>query len=416
MEVITLNKFNNCYDKSVSDVTTQLGWWDDIKSGKYKDEVQYLRGLYTTDRNKYSKVKTELLPVVSYQFNFNKRLNNDNIIQSTNLMFLEVDGKSHPDFKIDMINKSMVYTYYRSLSNDGYHIIAKTNGVTKNNFKDAFSYVVNAIGLSDYYDKDAKKMIQPSIISYDPDLYINENPFIFQFSDSFVGEQASVSIKYNNGRKVAENASGDYKFIFSNIDEVTSSIEFGEATTYVDFNGVNVIECLCLPNTIKDGNRQNALLGYCNNLVILNPDATEMQVMNMMGRVNSVMCVNPVGRERIANIVKSVFKYKYDGGLKPKYTTRKIIFDHSIKKLYTKAEKFEIVNQILTEKRANDSIAKLSEIIDGWDISVNGKITQTKICKFYSISKTTVNKYWSEFEGVANEINSNYKEFKKLYK
>lgn len=416
METITLNKFNHCFDKEVENYTTQTEWWENIKQGTYKDEVEFLRSLYNTNRDKYDKLKPSLLPVVNYQFNFDKRLNNDNIIKSTNLLFLEVDGKSHPDFKIEMIDLSKVYVYYKSLSDTGYHIIVKTEGVNKDNFKKVFNIVVKNLGIEKYQDKSAVKMIQPSIISYDPNLYINENPYIFQFCDTLSDEVNTLPIKFNKGLKTSENDKLEYIFKFSNIDEISKTLDFGDNITYTNWDGIDIIECLCLPKTIKDGNRQNALLGYCNNLVILNPDATEEHIFNMMMRVNNSMCINPVDRYRIENIVKSIIKYKYTTGLKPNYTRRKIIFDPTIRKNYTKVEKFEIVNQLLTEKRVNDSKTKLYEIITNWDVSTDGKLSQTKIAQYYGMSKKTVNKYWTEFGQQIKKINDNYKEFKKLYK
>lgn len=415
METITLNKFENCFTKNVKLHTTQHTWWSDIKEGKYQKEVEFLRDIYITNKNKYDDLKTTTLPVVNYQFTFENKVLNDNIIESTNLLFLEVDGKNHPNFTIDEIKKDKVYVYYKSLSNNGYHILVKTEGVTKDNFKNAFDFVVKEIGLTKYYDKSAVKMTQASIMSYDPTLYINDNPFIFKFTDSFNVKDNKVSIKFSKSQKQDENDL-EYKFKFSNIDNVIENTEFGEYNTFVNWNGINIIECLCIPNSINDGNRQNALLGYCNNLVILNPDANKQQVFNMMMRVNKSMCVNPVNEKRIENIVDTIYKYKYTSGLQPKYTIRKILFDKNSNKNLNKTEKLEIVNQILTEKRVNESKTKIYEIINNWDISTNGKISQTKVAQYYGMSKTTVNKYWNEFSEEIKKINDNYKEFKKIYK
>src|SRR5690242_12339219 len=62
--------------------------------------------------NGYDTIK-ESLPVVTYNFLFNKYKKDDNIISSTGLLFIEIDEKG---FDISSLDSSKLFAYYKSLS------------------------------------------------------------------------------------------------------------------------------------------------------------------------------------------------------------------------------------------------------------------------------------------------------------
>jgi len=145
-------------------------------------------------------------------------------------------------------------------------------------------------------------------------------------------------------------------------------------------------------------------LAYTNNLVILNSTASFERIKQTIISVSKVSCIEQPPIEDIIKIIKSVFKYKEEGTLKPIWfkKDRKIILNKNL----NKEEKMQQVVIEMKKMYADKSCQKINDIITDWDFKLYGKISIRKISDNYPISKKTVAKYWSEFKEFVQELNN----------
>ena len=135
----------------------------------------------------YTRIKEKQLPSFIFNFTFaDNTLWNDNIIQSTGLMYLDIDGfesyKELTSIKEELQSIPFIYAIWESLSQTGLGILIKVDGLTKDNYDYYKTYILNEYG---YYswDKNAFKKTQKTVLSYDEDLYLNEDAIALSYDD-----------------------------------------------------------------------------------------------------------------------------------------------------------------------------------------------------------------------------------------
>lgn len=57
--------------------------------------------------------------------------------------------------------------------------MVRVNNLNIVNFHTTYSFIVYQLGLTSLYDIDAKKISQQSILAFDPNIYVNNNSFVF---------------------------------------------------------------------------------------------------------------------------------------------------------------------------------------------------------------------------------------------
>ncbi|HVA97747.1 MAG TPA: BT4734/BF3469 family protein, partial [Bacteroidia bacterium] len=390
-----INYYSNVKNPSVLSNITTDEWFNLIKDSTYKEQITKARN----GEIDYKKTKLSL-PCVTYNFHFNKYKTDENILNSTGLLYYDIDNKDSK-FDIELLDKSKVYSYYHSFGGKGYSIIVKVDGVNQLNFKSTYKEIGIELGLINYIDTNAIKQTQFNVISFDSNIYVNPNSYTFSSSTNnspqpYVIETKKRTYTLDGGEfnpkpfvienKVRTNIKDEFKQIrFDNTDD----IDIDENINYLTmWNGIQIVKCF-YPKKKRTNNRTNLLISYTNNLVWLNPSITKTKALDVLKNVNYNACVHPVDDKKLDDIINSIFRYKEKGTLKPIYfwKTRKIIFRKGAN--LTRDEKLIIVNLELKKKWKTISHGKIKRIIKNWDFEKNGRITQAKIYEKNNISSKT---------------------------
>jgi hypothetical protein len=387
-----INTYESITNPRVVSTTTINDWLNQIKHSEYSEQIINAR----LNHCDYNTTKASL-PCVTHNFLYNGYKKDTNIINSTGLLYIDIDN---PEFNISQLDTSKVFSYYHSFGGLGYAILVKVSGLTPNNFKSTYSNITTALGISDYVDVQAAKASQFNVLSYDSNIFINYDCVTFSAVD------APSSDVNQREKKAYTPKEGAYLSIrFDNLDE----IEFdGEYT--VNWNGYEYIKCF-IPFRKITSKRNNMLLSYCSNLVYLNPTISIKRTISIMQSVNLIGCKDPVGDDQLHRIVKSVHKYLKNCTLKPIYFNkpRKIIFSKSSH--LNKDDKLGICRSENAIHKTELSKQKLYDIIEGWDFGIHGNITQRAVYgnRNNHISKTTVEKYWHVFKDLVADMNRDNK-------
>lgn len=374
--------------------TSLTNWLSQIKSSTYSQKITQAR----QDAKVYNSTK-ESLPCVTYNFLYEGYKNTANTIQSTGLVYIDID---HPQFDISILDKSKVYSYYHSFGGHGYAILVKVTGVTLDNFSITYKSIVNDLGIAEYVDIQAAKATQYNVISYDENIFINDSAFTYTAiyaPPSIVKEQKKKAYTIDRG--------AEYKPIrFDNLDEI-----YIEGDYVVNWDGYDNIKCF-IPIKKIDKKRNDTLIAYCSNLVYLNPEISFHQTYTILSKVNQIMCKTPVDEEHLNRLIKSVMAYKSAGKLKPIYFNkkRKIVFNKTSK--LSREEKLEICRAEIIKHWKDISTDKLFNIIESWDFKKYGKISQRKIYNNHPINKKTVEKYWPLFKPLVKYLNVDLRGYK----
>ena len=396
----TLCTYANVTKPTVKSSISLQEWLDFIRTNPYKESITKAReGLLD-----YDSVKTSL-PCVTYNFIYDNYKKDANAIASTGVIYIDIDS---PIFDISQLDKSKVYSYYRSFGGNGWAILAKVTGVTLDNFKFTYSSIVNELGLSPFVDSQAAKPSQFSIISYDENVFINGNSYEFSastYSNYSTNESVLPTCVIERERKhIHQWEVQNDSLRFTNLDD----FDLQGKDYVVDWEGQAYINCFIPMKKRSNGQRNSFLLSYANNFVLLNPNLEREAIAKVLNSVNEKACAEPISLERIFKIVDSILRYKEAGTLEPIafWKKRKFFFDKS-KKL-SKEEKWAIINKELSAKRIDGTQQKINNILLDWDFEKFGKVTQRNITKHHKISSKTVWKYWNDFKAYAAELNNDY--------
>jgi hypothetical protein len=359
-------------------------WLNDIEVGTFSTQINNLR-LLTKNSKDFNIIK-QSLPCCTYNFYYDTYKKDCNILHSTGFLFIDVDNLS-----IDINNdlKSKVYAIYKSVSNNGYHIIVKVLNIPNNidliSFNKFYKSICIDLNIIDYIDYNAIRRSQFSIVSYDPDLYFNEDSFVYEYKNtpSTLSNLDTILNTY-----ISHSKGGEIRF--NNINDV-AEVETGFK---VNKDGWSYVECKIAGKT-KDGNREIFLSSYCNNFIWLNMHLSQNVVYNIMLKVNKIGCVNPMSEKEVYNIVN--YKFKNKEKIKPimQKKKRKIVFAKNSE--YTLTEKLQIVSKEVGKIRTENKLIELQDIIFNWDFETYGKISQSKIYNNFKISKNFVEKHYSKF-------------------
>jgi hypothetical protein len=374
---------------------TLQGYLAMVKEGYEVDQILHARK-FEKGTESYNKVKYNR-KCVTLNFLYDDYKKNDNIIESTGVMMLDFDL---PDFDISIIDDSYLLFYHKSFGGKGYTVGVRVTYINQENFKEAYLRIANILGVGHLYDKNAVKMTQYTVLSYDPELYYNKHAVIFS-GKNYASKYLSNSYKSNTlSIEYHSTYTGDIRF--NNGQEYTV-----EGQDFVsDFtNGYNYINCTLPFNyKIKEGGRRMYLFKYATNFVSLNSTVDKATVNKILYKINRYHMVEPLPTEELKQVVNSVFKYHERGILKPVYSKkRKIIFN--TKSYLTKHQKQKIVGQEISKHWKSVGEDKIYNVIECWDFENLGKITQKKIYLNHEVSKSCVKKYYRILKEYIKELN-----------
>ncbi len=405
------NVYANIRTPQTTETTTIQNWFNLIKKSEYSNVIESARP-FGKGHSVYESNKAAI-PAITYNFTFKGYKNDDSIDTSTGLLYIDVDS---PEFDINNIETNKIFSYYKSFGGKSYAILVQVSGLTKDNYDNTYIFVCKDLGIASIYDKNAQKKTQFNVLSYDPNIYINFNSFMYSATvdidtspPSIVRKEKKKTYTTERGEYVNDNST---MLIFDNLGKIKNNVPVGQECVS-NWDGWEEIKCWLPFQKVKAGSRNPTLLSYCNNLIWLNPWLSVTDVENILKRINMKRCEEPVPDMQIKRIVSSVFKYKAAGTLQPHVSPkkRKIVFaNHST---LTRDQKLEVCREETVKFKTAESTKKLYTIIEGWDFEKYGKIGQAVIYKNFKISKKTVEKYWPEFKQYVKDMNDDYKGYLK---
>lgn len=205
IESSKISIFDNAYATQPTGTVNISDALDSIKNGKYRKEIESVRALYkhyleSGDKSKYNGLK-KTLPALSLSGTFTQR-NDDSIIQHSGFLQIDVDSISNQaeleKTREILKNTSFIYTVFLSPSEHALKALAKI---------DPQEHTESFLQLEEYFQKrgiiidtSCKNPSRLCFVSYDPELWINENATVFNVSKTRKTERRKkpASSIYNN--------------------------------------------------------------------------------------------------------------------------------------------------------------------------------------------------------------------------
>jgi predicted P-loop ATPase len=195
--------------KEVADVVAIL---DNIKNGVYEDVAHAVRIAKNEEEKKAAKNKA---PIITVSGTFNQR-KNDALISHSGLIAMDFDDiNDYGDAFNLLINDPYSYAVFMSISGKGICCLVKIDG---KRHLDAF------LGLEQYYyenyklqvDRACKDVSRPRFLSYDPDLFLNEQSQVFKLYPKKETKQQQQKINNFSG---GNHYSQKFELILSRINK-----------------------------------------------------------------------------------------------------------------------------------------------------------------------------------------------------
>lgn len=348
----------------------------------------------------YDSIKTNLIPTFRFNFLFNEKALNKNIIKPTGLIFIDVDN-------IEVIAENdFIFAKWKSISLKGFSILVKVDKLSLGNFNDCYEKISFLLKLNS--DIGARKPNQQTVQSFDPDIYINYDSKTFNCLDI---KKVPSAIKQKKRKECLTRnetflpVSQNIEVRFNNIDDYFIDNDL----PYLVFKDEKQKLCIpFIPRKVETGNRNNYLFIYLSQIVALNPHINKTYIKAIADSINLNVMEPKLLDNDLNKMINSIFQIKDFDELELFYNKeRRIIFNPSHE--ITFGEKMKIVNKELGSIKSIRTTEKIYECIEEWDFKSNGKITQDKIALLINVHVSTIKRYWSNFKTFVKELNDDYK-------
>lgn len=346
---------------------------------------------------KYDAIKITLLPTFRFNFLFNGSAANDNIISPTGLIYLDTDDTdSIPD-------SPYILAKWKSISDTGFGILVKVNGLSLDNYKHTYNHLSELIGITS--DAGARKATQQTIQSYDPNLYYNPDALVYECTESKKVSHAPIKKREKCiGTDETFSNENDGSIRFNNIGDYFTG-EYADA----DYRVFDVKEWICnpyIPFRIEEGSRNKRMFSILSQYALLNPHAGRGFLRSIADTINTKMYPNLSGKE-VGLVVDSVIKKREAGSLEVYLNDeRRILFNP--KAFLTVKEKMKIVNQELGKRKSDFTKEVIYLVLENWKFEADGKITQKKVAKLANRDVSTVKRHWKDFKAYSADLNDSY--------
>lgn len=408
---MNINIYRNIYSTQVEATFNIAKWLDLIKRGSKhtKSIIDARKGMLD-----YKKAKNNT-PCCTFNFIFNKNKTNDNIIRPTGYLYFDIDKE---DFDISVLDTNKIFAYWHSFGGKGYTILVKVQGLTLQNYKSTIEYISKDLNIFGHIDSQARKATQFTILSYDPNLFFNNNSFVYNaveqksattprhhFSD-INDIKVPLPIYKEEDKKINKSSGTFMQLKFKVLLD-----EYAEDCVYIP-EGKPYYDCV-LPydknghiRKIMIGERHTILSIYMNNLLCLNPDMSAEQAAFTLRCICDKYCEDQVSDESINNIVSYKYKQRADGTLKPyALKIKKYWIDPNVK------DKFDCY----LNKRREPVDNALDSFFGDELLNIEHKITYKFIADFCGISERTVKRRLSDIhKELLNEHNETFLKKKRI--
>lgn len=271
-----------------------------IKDHPQKQEIQNIRRrkrLKLLTKDEYNK-KRESFPMVSWPALQNSSFK---IIQPTGLMYFDMDDIHSTvinSVKDKLKESNFVYALWESFSGNGLAFIIKLDrdNISKELYKSTYIEIANEINtkLNGIATVDMKTcdLTRRNFISYDPNIYINENCEICGITDDDKFGK-DIAVNKRNEELIKENKT-EYEIIREKllfrtpiIFERYEHYKIEEVEKYIEAS-------VRLNKKIEVGKRGKTYYGITKKLMLLNPDeASEIYIKKEIKRLNTYQTDEP---------------------------------------------------------------------------------------------------------------------------
>ena len=394
--MFTINKFKNGQNSLVQKNETIDEVLSTIKNGDENlNTILDLRKLGKSS-SLYADIKISKLPTFRFNFKFNGKASNANIIEPTGLIYLDVDG----DTQIDTTNP-YIFASWKSLSETGLGILVKVDGLTKDTFKDNYIAISDLLGLK--VDINACKATQQTVLSFDNNLYENKNSITFQainqkVSSSIIKEKREGCIELNDTFLKSN------KLRFNNIDDYFIDNE----DEYILFKNKEKICMPFIPLLIEEGKRNSTVFSIISQYALLNPSVGNEFLKACSDKIN-LYCTPRISESELTHIIKRVLKKREENTLVANFNKeRRIIFNPNTK--LTAKEKQKTTAVLMGKFKTDRTQQTINDAIEDWDFEIEGIITQIKIASKIGMSVPTIKRNWNPFKAFVCDLNNGFKE------
>ena len=367
--------FANCLSPDVIRSVSLSSWLKDIQQGKQQDIIRQIR----VRGDAGYEMKVTQLETACFQFRFRSTKTNDDIVESTGLVYVDLDDQDH-------YNPEDVYAAWRSVGGKGWGILYRVEGVTKKNISSIVKALVARYGLHNC--KNAVKATQQTVLSYDNNLYINDNCKVFHTEDLLqkeVTKKCHLALykreeKKEQSRKLNDTFSETLHF--NNLHEMEFDTQYAFST-----EGYEWVNCKWPKRGTPRGKRARTIMAYFGNWIMLNHGHDPSHLANRMNDEFQ----EPLKQDEVQRILSYLFKKKEEGTL---FTIqwnkkRKILFNQH-EEITTKQKRSICGKVVSKEIRPEISRKKLLKAIPQMDWT--RKVKDIDLMRVSGLSRNTLKK------------------------
>jgi hypothetical protein len=399
-----VSKFENAKAPLLKEIISLDNVLSIIKNGDDNLPLIKTARVYGKGNSLYDDIKTKLLPTFRFNFLFKGKANNQNIISSTGLIYLDVD-------EVDSIPFSdYILASWKSLSYTGFGVLVKVDNLTIYNYSKVYNQVSKILGINT--DAGARKATQQTILSYDSNLYHNPNSLVFHFSENKKVSNDTILEKEREciGRDDTFIGITSEAIRFSNTNDYFTG-EYKDEVYRIFDEKIKICSPFIRLRT-EVGKRNSTMFYLLSQYALLNQNAGKPFLKAISDTINKKMYPS-LSNNEINLIIDSVIKKRDDNTLTMFYNEeRKILFNPNIQ--LSRDEKMNIVNVELGKQKSQLTKETIYIVLENWNFEEQGKITQKKIVELSSKSIATVKRYWNEFKDYVIDLNNDYKVTKSI--
>lgn len=367
------------------------------------DNLNYIkeaRESYFDDALRYSTLKRNQLPCYTLNFTFDKIRKDRNIMDSTGFIYIDIDGQTEIN-----LSHPLLYASWISLSGRGRGALVKVKNLNPNNFFYTYNLISDELGVSS--DNGARKRNQLNILSYDPDIYINDSSELWNC--------CSFDIKYphysNNTYThniiptvLGEKSNKDIRY--DNLDMLLPKIDFDGKVLYDFKEKINFSKVKIPFKVIENGSRNNILSSIAYQLRALNPFIECDYLSRIMHKINKDKCIEPLQPSEINSMIRSIMNVELED-LKPIINaSRRFIYNEDYD--LPLKEKRSLTMTAINADRVKNSKQKIEKAIEEWNFEKDGKITQKSLAVANNMNKKTIEKYYPLYRSEIQLLNKKY--------
>jgi hypothetical protein len=383
----TFTNVKNPVVQTLTDIPTIL---NQIQNNPYKSEIERGR-VYGKGHPVYEQIKTSL-PTFTPNGCFTKTRKTQSLCRLSGFIYLDIDYPEVPPKTFQSL--PWVYSYWKSFGGVGYNLLVSVSGLTIDNFKDYWSSLEGFFNQIDIIiDPHCQDISRQSVISYDPDIYINPN--FIPYTTSSGSCNSTNTFTPTNTSDTLNTEYNPTEYI--KIKYQTTLETYDDKDCIVIPDGKDYRNTY-LPRIILEGERHKWICNYTSSILFNNPTITKNQLRNNVYKVNRYHCIPPLSEEEMNSLVSWSFGKHKNNQLKIK-TKKKKIWINPEKKL-TRNEKRSIIGKETGKLRKVKTTHFLIEVYRQLLIQYP-RVTQKLLQHHSNRSLRTIKKYWNEIkEGV----------------